>query len=88
VWRFRGKFKPEGGLFFFFLCIFAVGDFGLRFLRAEEPWLWDLRLAQVADLAILAVFLPWLIIKIRQFKKPALVTEPANEAEQEQSRED
>jgi phosphatidylglycerol:prolipoprotein diacylglycerol transferase len=39
VWRLRGKFKPEGGLLFFFFCIFAVGDFSLRFLRAEEPWL-------------------------------------------------
>lgn len=68
VWRLRGKFKPEGGLLFFFFCIFAVGDFGLRFLRAEEPWLWGLRQAQLIDLAILVVFLPWLIIRIRRFR--------------------
>jgi len=88
VWRFRGKFKPEGGLFFFFLCIFAVGDFSLRFLRHGEPWLWGLRQSQFIDLAILAIFLPWLIIRLRQFKKQASVTELANEAEQEQNRED
>jgi phosphatidylglycerol:prolipoprotein diacylglycerol transferase len=88
VWRLRGKFKPEGGLLFIFFCIFAVGDFSLRFLRAEEPWLWDLRQAQVVDLAILAIFLPWLIIRLRRFQKQALVAELANEAESEQNRED
>jgi hypothetical protein len=50
--------------------------------------LWGLRQAQVLDLAILAVFLPWLIIRIRRFKKQALVTELANESEPEQSHED
>ena len=88
VWRFRGKFKPEGSLLFFFFSIFAVGDFAIRFLRTDVPVLGGLRQAQVIDLAILAVFLPWLIIRIRQFKKQALVTELANEAEPEQSRAD
>jgi phosphatidylglycerol:prolipoprotein diacylglycerol transferase len=88
VWGLRGKFKPEGGLLFFFFCLYAVGDFGIRFLRTDEPVLWGLRQAQVLDLAIVAVFLPWLIIRIRRFQKQALVAEPANEAESEQSRED
>lgn len=88
VWRFRGKFKPEGGLVFFYFCLHAVGDFAIRFLRTDVPVLWGLRQAQVIDLAILAVFLPWLIIRIRQFKQQALVTELANEAEPEQSRAD
>jgi len=85
VWRLRGKLKPEGSLLFFFFCIFAAGDFGIRFLRAGEPWVWGLQQAQVLDLAILAVFLPWLIIRMRRFKKQALVTGLANEAELEQS---
>jgi phosphatidylglycerol:prolipoprotein diacylglycerol transferase len=88
VWRFRGKLKPEGSLLFFFLCIFVIGDFSLRFLRAEEPALWGLRQAQVADLGILAIFLPWLIIRMRRFQKQALVAELANEAKPEQNRED
>jgi len=88
VWRFRGKFKFEGGLLFFFFCIFAVGDFAIRFLRTDIPVLGGLRQAQDLDLALLAVFLPWLIIRIRRFKKQALVTELANEASSEQSRED
>jgi len=86
VWRLRGKFKPEGCLVFFFFCLFAAGDFGIRFFRIGEPLLWGLYQAQVLDLVILVVFLPWLIIRLRRFKKQALVAELANEAEQEQSR--
>ena len=56
VWRLRGKFKPEGCLAFFCFCVFAAGDFGIRFLRTDEPVLLGLRQAQVLDLAILAVF--------------------------------
>jgi len=88
VWRLRGKFKPEGCLAFFCFCLFSAGDFALRFLRAGEPALWGLRQSQFVDLAILAIFLPWLIIRLRRFKKQALVTELANESELEQSRED
>jgi phosphatidylglycerol:prolipoprotein diacylglycerol transferase len=88
VWRFRGKFKPEGCLAFFCFCLFAAGDFGVRFFRFGEPLLWGLYQAQVLDLAILVVFLPWLIIRMRRFKKQALLTELANEAESEQSHED
>jgi phosphatidylglycerol:prolipoprotein diacylglycerol transferase len=86
IWRFRGKFKPEGGLLLFGFSIYAIGDLSLRFLRAgREPLLWGIDNAQFVDLAILVIFLPWLIIKLRQFNKQALVTELVNEAEQEQN---
>ncbi len=88
VWQFRGKFKPEGSLLFFFICVFAVGDFAIRFLRTDVPVLWGLRQAQVLDLAALVIFLPWLIIITRRFKKKTLAAELANEAEQEQNQED
>jgi phosphatidylglycerol:prolipoprotein diacylglycerol transferase len=86
VWQLRGKLRPEGSLFFFFLCIFAVGDFGIRFLRPEGPWVWGLQQAQVLDLGILVVFLPWLIFRMRRFHKQALVAELVSEPEPEQSR--
>jgi len=90
VWRFRGKFKPEGGLLFFGFCIYAIGDLGLRFLRGNRGIILFLGLdyPQVIDLAIFLIFSSWLIIRLRRFKKQALVTELANEAEPEQSRED
>ncbi len=78
VWQFRGKFKPEGSLLFFFICVFAVGDFAIRFLRTDVPVLWGLRQAQVLDLAALVIFLPWLIIITRRFKKKTLAAELAN----------
>jgi phosphatidylglycerol:prolipoprotein diacylglycerol transferase len=88
VWRFRGKFKPEGGLLFFGFCIYAIGDLSLRFLReGHESLFIGLDDAQLVDFAILVIFLPWLIIRLRQFKEQDLVTELTNEAEQEQNRE-
>jgi phosphatidylglycerol:prolipoprotein diacylglycerol transferase len=88
VWRLRGKLKPEGSLFFFFLCIFAAGDLGIRFLRPEGSWIWGLQQAQVLDLGILAVFLPWLIVKLRRFHKQALVAELTTQPALEQSQGD
>jgi len=90
LWRFRGRFKLEGGLLFFGFCIYAIGDLGLRFLRGDRGTIlfWGLDIPQVVDFAIFAVFLPWLIIRMLRFQKQALVAEPASEAESEQSRED
>ena len=90
VWRFRGKFKPEGGLLFFGFCIYAIGDLSLRFLRGGRGVIlfWGLDIPQVVDLAILVIFLSWLIIKLRQFNKQSLATAPASEAELGQNRED
>jgi len=87
VWRLRGKLKPEGSLFFFFICIFAVGDFAIRFLRTDDPVLWGLRQAQVLDLAAFAIFLPWLIIRMRRFRKQALAAGLTNQAEPAQNQE-
>jgi phosphatidylglycerol:prolipoprotein diacylglycerol transferase len=87
VWQLRSRLKPEGSLFFFFLCLFAAGDFGIRFLRPEGSWVGGLQQAQVLDLGILAVFLPWLIIKLRRFHQQALVAEPASELGPGQNRE-
>ena len=76
VWRFREILRAEGSLLFFFICVFAAGDFVIRFVRVDVPVLWGLRQAQVLDLAAVAVFLPWLIMKVRGFHKRTLVAEP------------
>jgi phosphatidylglycerol:prolipoprotein diacylglycerol transferase len=88
LWRSRGKLKPQGSLFFLYLCLYAAGDFALRFFRVNEPFLLGLHQGQVISLAILVVAVPWLIIRLRRFQKQALVTELANGAELEQSHED
>ncbi|UCD21530.1 MAG: prolipoprotein diacylglyceryl transferase [Chloroflexota bacterium] len=89
IWRFRDTFKPEGGLLFFGLSVYAIGDLALRFLRAgREPLLWGIDNAQYVDLAILVIFLPWLIYKLRRYKKQSLATVSASEDELGQNPED
>jgi phosphatidylglycerol:prolipoprotein diacylglycerol transferase len=88
VLQLRSRLKPEGSLFFFFLCIFAAGDFVIRFLRIEGSWIWGLQQAQVLDLGILAVFLPWLIVKLRRFHPQALVAESTTRPAPQQSQGD
>ena len=70
VWRFRDKFKPPGALLFFYFSIYAAGDFAIRFLRVGEHVVPGLQQAQVLNLAVLAVFLPWLIITMRRYQPP------------------
>jgi phosphatidylglycerol:prolipoprotein diacylglycerol transferase len=73
IWRLRGRLKPQGSLVFLYLCLYSVGDFGLRFLRADPPLLLGLREGQIFSLAVLLVSLPILIIKIRRFQQKATV---------------
>jgi phosphatidylglycerol---prolipoprotein diacylglyceryl transferase len=68
VWRLRGKFKPTGGLLFFFFSIHAATDFALRFLRVGDAVVLGLEQGQLIALGIVAVFLPWLIIRIRGYR--------------------
>ncbi len=66
VWRLRGRLKPQGSLFMLYLCLYAAGDFSLRFLRVNEPFLLGLHQGQVISLAILAVCLPLFIRRMRR----------------------
>lgn len=69
VWRLRDRFRPEGCLAFFCFSLFAAGDFAIRFFRIGEPLIGSLHHAQVLDLGIVAVFLPWLIIRMRRYEQ-------------------
>jgi len=66
IWLMRGRLKPQGSLFFLYLCLYAAGDFGLRFLRVNEPFLIGLQQGQLISLAILVIAVPWLIIRMRR----------------------
>ncbi len=87
MWRLRGRLKPQGSLFFLYLCLYSAGDFGLRFLRADPPLLFGLQEGQIFSLAILLVSLPVLIIRIRRFQQKA-TAEPAAGTTQQQSQQD
>ncbi len=64
--RLRGRLKPEGSLFLAYLALYSAGDFGLRFLRQGEPFLFGLHQAQVIGLAVLAAAVPLLVIRMRR----------------------
>jgi phosphatidylglycerol:prolipoprotein diacylglycerol transferase len=69
IWLLRGRIKPQGSLFFLYLCLYAAGDFGLRFFRVNEPFFMGLQQGQVVSLAILVVVVPWLIIRMRRARQ-------------------
>lgn len=78
LWRLRDKFKAQGALFFLYLCLYAIGDFGLRFFRVNEPFLWKFHQGQVISLTILVVVVPLFIIKLRRSRKQALAAYTTN----------
>jgi phosphatidylglycerol:prolipoprotein diacylglycerol transferase len=88
IWRLRGRLKPQGSLFFLYLCLYAAGDFSLRFFRVNEPFLLGLHQGQIISLAILVVAVPWLIIRLRKFQQEASVTGPTKGIDSGQSHED
>lgn len=87
VWSFRERLKPQGSLFFLYLSLYALGDFAIRFLRVNDPFLWGLHQGQVISLVMLAVTVPWLIFRIRRFRHGIRVAETTSEADLGQSRE-
>ena len=69
LWQLRGRLKPQGSLFFLYLCLYAAGDFGLRFFRyADTSYPGGLQQGQIISLAILVVAVPWFIIRMRRFR--------------------
>jgi phosphatidylglycerol---prolipoprotein diacylglyceryl transferase len=68
VWHMRGRLKPQGSLFFLYLCLYAAGDFSLRFFRVNSPFFIGLQQGQIISLAILVIAVPWLLIRMRSFR--------------------
>jgi phosphatidylglycerol:prolipoprotein diacylglycerol transferase len=89
IWGLRRKLKPAGTLVFFGFSLYAVGDLALRFLRGDRGAIlfWGLDNPQVVDLALIVIFLSWLIFKLRRSREQAEVTELVSEPETEQNRE-
>lgn len=80
VWRLRDRLKPEGSLALLYLCLYAAGDFGLRFFRLNEPFLFGLHQGQVISLVIFVVALSLLVTRMRKFRKRALAAGSSDEA--------
>ena len=69
MWRLRGRLKPQGSLFLLYICLYAAGDFVLRFFRyADTSYLLGLHQGQIISLAILVITVPLLIIRMYRFR--------------------
>jgi phosphatidylglycerol---prolipoprotein diacylglyceryl transferase len=68
LYSLRGKFRPDGALFVIYLSLYSAWRLGSDFLREGTPFIGPLHQAQVMSLVILAVSIPWLLIKARPGK--------------------
>ena len=69
MWLLRDRLKPQGTLFLLFLCLYAAGDFTLRFLRINDPFLLGLHQGQVISLTILLVVTPLLVVRMLRYRR-------------------
>ena len=68
LWILRNRLKPEGALFLLWLALFSAGDLAVRFFRVANPFIFNWQLAQMVDIAILAVTIPWFMVKIQSHR--------------------
>ena len=80
--KLRGKFKPDGSLYLIYLSLYSVWRLGIDFLRAGNPFLFELHQAQVISIVILLIAVPWMLRNTRRAEPeelaelvPELVTE-------------
>ena len=59
LWLLRKRLPAEGQLFAVYLALYAVGKFGLTFLRSEVIWFGGLQEAQWLAIGALLVALAW-----------------------------
>ena len=65
VWNLRNRLRPDGMLFALYLALYALGRFGVTFLREDRVWALGMQEAHYIALLVLAVAVPLLIIKAR-----------------------
>ena len=66
--KLRGRFKPDGSLFFIYLSLYSLWRLGIDLLRDGKPFLLGLHQAQFISIIILLITIPNLIIKTRWVK--------------------
>jgi phosphatidylglycerol:prolipoprotein diacylglycerol transferase len=79
IWGLRRRLKPQGALFLSYLALYAVGDLGIRFVRAGEPFLFGMQQAQLIGIVILVVTVPWLVIRMWRARAATLVPDSLSE---------
>ena len=65
VWNLRGRLKPDGMLFALYLALYAVGRFGISFMREDPVWALGMQEAHFIAILVLVVTVPLLAAKAR-----------------------
>ena len=65
IWLLRGRLRPDGMLFALYLALYAVGRFGISFLREDPVWALGMQEAHFIALLVLAITVPLLVAKAR-----------------------
>jgi phosphatidylglycerol:prolipoprotein diacylglycerol transferase len=82
LWSLRRRLKPQGSLFLLYLALYAAGDLSIRFVRAGEPFrsgmFFNMQQAQLIGIVILAVTVPWLIVRMLRARKQAVIVESSS----------
>ncbi len=61
----KGRLKPDGSLFLIYLSLYSVWRLGIDFLRTGTPFLFGLHQAQIIAIIVLAISIPWLVMRTR-----------------------
>jgi len=64
----RGRFKPDGSIFLIYLSLYSAWRIGIDFIREGTPFLFNLHMAQVLGIIILAICIPLLALRTRWVK--------------------
>lgn len=63
--KLRGRLKPDGSLFLVYLSLYSLWRLGGDFLRDGTPFLFGLHQAQIIAIIVLAIAVPFLVLRTR-----------------------
>jgi len=66
--KLRGRLKPDGSLFLFYLAIYSAWRLGIGFLRTDMQFIFGLSQAQLISIVVLAVCIALLVYRKRRVK--------------------
>jgi len=69
--KLRGRLKPDGSLFLFYLIAYSTWRFGIGFLREGTPFFFGLHQAQFIAIIVLAITIPILALRTWRFRQQA-----------------
>ncbi len=71
LFKLRRRLRPDGSLFAIYLSLYALWRFGIDFIREGTPFFLGLHQAQVISIIVLAIAIPWLVLRARWAKVKA-----------------